>query len=123
MSEITTVLISATGCDEEDDRQINELNAGLRQLRELRGDPRDIPDYWALKNIAEPAAAWGGTKAPPALYGGTMNKLPFAQFVALVAGLEWPDPQAFQLMVMSDEDDRYRVLTLADLRDWAQPIS
>lgn len=109
MSNITTVLLSPGGWA-DDARVVAELNARLDGL------PRHSPGYWELKDTAESASAWGGSKAPPALYAGALNSLPFAEFARIVADLPWSNPEAFQVMVMFDGDDRYRVLPLTDLR-------
>ncbi|MFG3056331.1 hypothetical protein ACGFZP_35995 [Kitasatospora sp. NPDC048239] len=111
MSEITTVLLSPGGWEEDAD-VVAALNA---RLRELGPEP---PDRWALRNIATRDHAWGGTKWPPALYGGALNHLPFDEFARIAGELPWSEPELFQLFVMTQEEDRYRVFTLADLRVW-----
>jgi hypothetical protein len=111
MSNITTVLLSP-GAWEDDATVVAELNARLRGLPAHPG----IPGYWEMKDNSEQATAWGGTKAPPALYAGAFNCLPFDQFARIVAELPWSSPEAFQVMVMFESDDRYQVMTLGDLR-------
>lgn len=111
MSHVTTVLLTSGSCGP----QIDELNAGLQRLYQSRGG-RDTPGHWNLRNLAKFGEAWGGSKYPTDLYGGGLNFLPINEFVALVVGLDWPDPEDFRLMLSFEEDDRWRVLTLADLR-------
>ncbi|MGW4652543.1 hypothetical protein [Kitasatospora sp. NPDC004289] len=113
MSAITTVLLSP-GSWEEDQQVLDELNLRLREL-----DP-EAPGRWRLGNLSADGGSWGGTKYPPALYGGALNHLPFADFARIVAELPWSEPETFQLFVMADQEDRYRVLTLADLRGAAR---
>ncbi|MDR3079833.1 MAG: hypothetical protein LBV60_02700 [Streptomyces sp.] len=118
MSNITTVLLSP-GAWVDDAAVVAELNA---RLRELPLHP-EAPGYWALKNISEASSAWGGTKSPPALYAGALNGLPFDEFARIVAGFPWSVPEAVQMMVMFEQDDTYRVLTIADLRTAGESLS
>lgn len=120
MSNVTTVLLSPGECHKVEGPVIAELNARLAALLPSGSREAEIPDYWALKPLSETAEAWGGSKWPPALYGGALNNLPFADFARLAAELPWSNPARFQVMAMLGGDDRYRVLTLADLRDWPE---
>lgn len=109
MSAITTVLLSPGGWA-DDEEAVAELNQHLGELNP------ELPGRWQLRNLSADPHAWGGTKHPPALYGGALNHLPFAVFARIAAELPWSDPKGFQLLVMSDGEARYRLLTLADLR-------
>ncbi|MFB8237152.1 hypothetical protein ACFC58_11440 [Kitasatospora purpeofusca] len=109
MSDITVVMLSP-GCWADDTDAVAELNARLDLLSP------DLPGRWALRDLGARPEAWGGTKNPPACYGAAFNHLPLDDFLRIVGELTWTEPEAFQLFVMTEQDERYQVLSLAELR-------
>jgi len=120
VSVVTNVMLSLGAL--EDELLIQQLN---RQAQALRPEGVRALAYYDLRSLTQvdphsewcPSDFWGGSKVPECtVYAGAFNHLKVVAYVRLVRDLLWEYPEHVQLFVKLSADDRWRVVTVAQLR-------
>lgn len=105
MSVVTNTIL-AYGCGERDgwrEKHTPMLDAVNRFFEGSRG--------FVLANDVDNGGWYGGTKFLECnLAVGAFNYLDLDGLIAHIRSLEWEDPEAVQLIVKEQEDDRFRII-------------
>ncbi len=108
MTRVTTVLLDV-GLDDDLVAGLNERLAGVG------GYAKPDRPYWELKDLT--GADWGGIKVPEQLWGGAFKYFDMAAFSRVVCETPWEHPDSVQVMIYDEDNFRWRLFSLADLRD------
>lgn len=88
----------------------------MEKLREWQYDS-DVEAYvFSVTSIDDPKLPkhwYGGTKALERdLYIGAFNHFPLEKAIEYMRTLNWKNPNIVQLIVMDDDDERFRIIDL-----------
>jgi hypothetical protein len=107
MSNVTNLILSIGHFDAEADK-IVEVN---RYFEEPEIEALRCRGLVAIDDPALPEGWYGGSKYFEAyIYLGAFNYLLLDEFIEYVRSIQWQSPESVQLVVMEQEDDRFRII-------------
>ncbi len=108
MSVVTNVILSIGLADDEENDGV-----AISRVNQFFEPPRI--GFVSCDSPLLPRGWYGGTKMLEAnLYIGAFNHFVLAEFLEFLGRLEWNEPRNVQLFVKEEDDDRFRLINLAD---------
>ena len=114
MSVITSIMLFIKG-NEDYPQKILEVNRYLETLED-RGLGWNVTGLVSVDAPVLPRGWYGGDKLfVDGIYIGAYNYLEIEPFLQHLTNITWESSDPFQLFLMEEEDDDFRVIKLSDI--------